>query len=262
MKIWYQSGLAMEDYPNYAASLEAGFERSRLEDTEVVLRGRGNVTGKLLNHDVISSPVAYFAVYTKSFMNGVREAEEANADVFVIGTLSEPILSELRCLARIPVVSTMEVAMLSACLVAPKFGMVTLNRATADPFLGKAVKAHGLESRFSNYKIIEPQLSEEKVHAQFKDPAPYMKTFVEAARRCIDDGAQVIIPAEGMLAAMVGEAGIYDIDGAPVIDVVAASINYAELAGQLHKRQGLMQSRVAYPHPSEAAMAQLFSQKM
>lgn len=258
MKIWYQSGLVMEDCPHYAASLEAGFARAKADGTEVVLRGRGNAAGPLSNHDVISSPAAYFAIYSKVFVNAVLEAEASGADVFVIGTLSEPIPTELKCIARIPVISTFEAAMLLACSVAPKFGVVTVSRTTADPFIGKAVKTHGLEARFSNYEIVDPQLTEDELHERFNEPGPYVERFAEAARRSIAAGAHAIIPGEGMLAAMVSQAGLFEIDGAPVVDVVAASIHFAELAVRLNRAQGWLHSRVAYPLPSEAARNHLF----
>lgn len=258
MKIWYQSGLAMEDCPNYAASLEAGFARAETDGTEVILRGRGRAAGPLSNHDVISSPAAYFAIYSKVFVDAVLEAEASGADVFVIGTLSEPIPTELKCIARIPVVSTFEAAMLLACSAAPKFGVVTVSRTTADPFIAKAVKTHGLETRFSNYQIVDPQLTEDELHKRFSEPGPYLQHFAEAARRSIAAGAHVIIPGEGMLAAMVSQAGIFEIDGAPVVDVVGASIHFAELAVRLHRSQGWLHSRVAFPQPSKAARDHLF----
>jgi len=259
MKIWYQSVLDFASHGDYAAALTFCFDRVRDPSTEIVLRGRGDAAAGLSNSDVIGSPATYFKIIPPVFCDAVLAAQAQDADVFAIGSFSEPIIAELRSLAEIPVVTMPEAAMLLACTVAPRFALVSISRIAAHPFLGRTVRTHGLAERVSGIHLVDEAFSEEQVHAQFKAPQAYLDRFKACCRAAIAAGAQAIVPAEGMLAAMAAANGIDTVDGAPVIDSVGATILYAEMAARLRRSSRLQQSRLAYPRPSPQAWQKLFA---
>jgi len=253
MKIWYQSTLNFAHFPHYEKALAAHFKRIASAGTEVVLNGRRSTFGSNLDTaDVIGSPIMYHTVVAPAFVQSLLEAEKAGADAFVVASFSEPILPELRALGRIPVVSMPEASFMAASMSAPRIGLVTLNKLVI-PFIEKSISLHKWKERVSGVHLIEGDVSEAELDANFGSPGPYLDRLVSGVRKAIAAGAQAVIPAEGVLGVMAAENGLTEVDGVPVIDAIGTPILFAELAVALKARTGIAQSRVAYPLPSEEA---------
>jgi len=253
MKIWYQSTLNFAHHPNYEKALAAHFKRVASPGTEVVLNGRKTAFGSDLGgDDVFGSAIMYHTVVAPAFVRSLLAAEKAGADAFVVASFSEPILTELRALANIPVISMTEACFMAAAMSAPKVGFVTLNKFVVT-FIEKSVSLHKWKDRVSGIHLIEGEVSEAELDAKFPAPGPYLERLVNGARKSIAAGAQVVIPAEGVLGVMAAENGLREIDGVPVVDAIATPILFAELAVALKDRTGLAQSRAAYRLPSAEA---------
>lgn len=253
MKIWYQSTLNFAQHPNYAKALAAHFKRIASRDTEVVLNGRKTAFGSTLGtHDVIGSPIMYHTVVAPAFVASLLAAEKAGADAFVVASFSEPILTELRSLAEMPVVSMPEACFMAAAMCAPRIGFVTLNRLVI-PFIEKSIALHKWSDRVSGVHLIAGEVSEAELDTKFSNPGPYLDRLIAGAREAIAAGAQVVIPAEGVLGVMAAENGLREVDGVPVIDAIATPVLAAEFAVALKQRTGSAQSRVAYRSPSAEA---------
>jgi allantoin racemase len=175
----------------------------------------------------------------------------------VIGSFSEPILPELRSLARIPVVSLFEASTLAAFSVAPKIGFLALNSLGA-PYIDKSIAHHKLGARVSGVHVVEGDFLEQALETMFVDPGLFLEGFVKSARTAIAHGAQAVVPGEGVLAAMAARNGIAVVDGAPIIDSIGVAALYAEFSVNMHKRTQVAQSRLAYPAPSPETLRALF----
>jgi Asp/Glu/hydantoin racemase len=257
MKIWYQSTLNFAHHPNYEKALAAHFKRIASPGTEVVLNGRSTSFGSDLGgDDTIGTPIMYHAVVAPAFVKSLLNAEKAGADAFIVASFSEPILPELRSLARIPVVSMPEASFMAASMSAPKVGLVTLNKYVL-PFIDKSISLHKWKDRVSGVHLMDGDISEVELDKKFPDPGPCLELLVAGCRKAIAAGAQVIIPAEGVLGVMAAENGLNEVDGVPIIDAIGTPVLFAELAIALRKRTGVAQSRVAYRSPSDAARALL-----
>ena len=258
MKIWYQSALDLHARAsNYRDTLQAHFNRIQAPGTEVLLHGRGHVAEGVRMAEIIGSPALYHQAITPVFINAVMEAHRVGADAFVVGTFSEPIVPELRSLAKIPVITMPEAAMLLACAMAPSFALVTLSR-VAVSYMHKTISAHKLDHRVTGVHVVDEVMEEEDLDTQFATPAAYLDRFRDACRAAIREGAQAIVPAEGMMASVIVSNGVTQVDGAPVIDPIAASIVAAETAIRFQGLMGCYQSRIAYPRPSPAGMQAIF----
>jgi Asp/Glu/hydantoin racemase len=258
MKIWYQSALDLHDRAsNYRVALENHFGRIASPGTEVSLRGRGEVASGLRMADIIGSPALYHQAITPVFINAVLEAQASGHDAFVVGTYSEPIIPELRSLSKIPVITMPEASMLLACSIAPKFALVTLSR-VAVSYMYKTLATHRLEQRVSGVHVVDEVMDEEDLDTQAGDLSAYIERFRAACRLAIRQGAQAVIPAEGMMAAFIVTNGVTEVDGCPIVDPIAAPILFAELAVHMRRTTGLQQSRIAYPGPSKAGMKAIF----
>lgn len=258
LTIWYQSGVDFDHHPGYRKALSTRFEEVASKGTTVLLHGtnpkynRGLAVG-----DCISSPWAYQMTYVPMFFAALQEAERTGCGAFIIGSLSEPALREMRSLATIPVVTVAESSMLTACTVAPRTAMVTLSKQHA-VYIKKAVEIHRLDARILGVYTVDDVMTEAELDRSFDNPAPYIEKFKNAARVAIDDGADAIIAAEGMMAAMMSVNHVFEVDRVPLIDAVAASVLFAEYAVAMAQRAGLDASRrFAYARPSAAALAAL-----
>lgn len=258
ISVWYQSGVDFEQHPGYHRALTRRFAEVASPGTEVSLHG----TSRKFNYglsiaDCVSSPYAYHRTYVPMYLNAVGEAERTGHDVFVIATFSEPALREMRSLATIPVVSASECSLLTACTVAPKIGLVTLSR-LAEVYIRKSIATHHLESRVSGVHVVDEEMTEGELEANFDRPGPYIEKFKKAGREAIAMGADAIIPAEGLVAAMIATDRVHEIDQIPVIDSVAAAVLFAEYAVNMKRKAGLEPSRrFVYARPSPAALAAL-----
>lgn len=202
--------------------------------------------------EIIASPIVYYSVVDRAFVQSLLAAEKAGADVFVAASFSEPILPELRSLAQIPVVSMSEACFVAAAATAPKVGFVTLNKHII-PFIEKSIFLHKWQDRVSGVHLIEGDTSETELDAKFSEPGPYLERLTTAARSAIAAGAQVVIVAEGILGMMAAANELREVDGVPLIDAIGTPILFAQFIVWLKRRTGIRQSRTAYPLPSEAA---------
>jgi Asp/Glu/hydantoin racemase len=258
ISVWYQSGVDFDQHPGYHEALTHRFAEIASPGTKVSLHGTSRKFNRgLAIADCVSSPYAYHQTYVPMYLNAVQEAERTGHDVFVIATFSEPVLREMRSLATIPVVSASECSLLTACTVAPKIGLVTLSR-LAEVYILKSIATHHLESRVSGVHVVDDEMTEGELETNFKRPGPYIEKFKKAARAAIAHGADAIIPAEGLVAAMIAINHVHEIDQIPIIDSIAAAVLFAEFAVSMKQRAGLEPSRrFVYARPSPAALAAL-----
>ena len=255
LKIWYQSGVDFDHHPGYRQALTRRFQEVASPGTTVSLHGTNKKFNRgLIVDDCISSPWSYQMTYIPMFFAALQEAERTGHGAFIIGSLSEPALREMRALATIPVLTVAESSMLTACTVAPKTAMVTLSKQHA-VYIRKALDIHRLDSRILGIYTVDDVMTEAELDRSFDNPGPYIDKFRNAARVAIDQGADAIIAAEGMMAAMMSINHVHEIDRVPLIDAVAAGVLYAEYIVAMGQRAGLGASRrFAYARPSEAAL--------
>jgi allantoin racemase len=258
VKIWYQSGVDFDHHPGYSKALTRRFEEVGSPGTSVSLKGTTPKFSRGLSTiDCVSSPYAYQRTYVPMYLSAVEEAGRTGYDAFVIATFSEPVLREMRSLATIPVVSASECSLLTACTVAPKIGLVTLSR-LAQGYIEKSIATHHLEARVSGVHVVDEAMTESELDKNFDRPGPYIERFKKAAREAIAHGAQAIIPAEGLVAAMIAINHVHEVDQIPIIDSIAAAVLFAEFAVAMKHRAGLEPSRrFVYARPNAAALAAL-----
>src|SRR5262249_23498440 len=90
---------------------------------------------------------------------------------------------------------------------------------------------------------IDPPMDEPALARGYADPGPIIAAFSRAAERAVAAGADVIIPAEGVLAQLLVINGVTSIAGAPVLDVFAVAWSYAQMMMGLGARTGLRVGR-------------------
>lgn len=256
MKIWHQSSVDLDNYPLYRQSMQRHYDAVLPEGTRMQFTGVPVSTWAGLSpSDFIASPYLYQKSLAAIMTANCYRAENEGFDAFVIGSYTAPFLRECRSLVDIPVISMPEAAILTGCSMAQKIGLVTLNDENLW-FLTMMVSSNKLEGRIAGIEVAAPALNEREMETVFSDPADYVTRFRRAAERLIDRGADLIVPAEGLVAEVVWQAGLTEIEGVSVMDGVGVPLAYAEFLARMHRRTGLHAGRRwHYVKPSPEALA-------
>jgi Asp/Glu/hydantoin racemase len=227
MRIWHQSLTVLEDVPEYAARMRRHIRSVVRRDTEVVLHGvlPGTYPANYPGDDI--GYAFLFAMHGLQFPVQALNAERAGFDAFAICTLPDPMLREVRSLVGIPVVGASEVCFNAAAMQGRRFGMLLFIDRMAARYL-EQIRGHGLAERCVG--VLPLGIGFQDVMAAFGKPAPVMDRFLKAARGLIAAGAQAIIPGEIPLNVLLASEGLKSVDGVPLLDSLALTLQAAESA--------------------------------
>jgi Asp/Glu/hydantoin racemase len=153
-----------------------------------------------------------------------------DVDAVVIAAFGDPGLLGARELFDIPVVGMAEAAMLSACMLGRRFGIVTFARALG-AWYEDCVAMHGLSGRCAGIRMLDAPI---RAVATVQDDSEDL--LVALAGRSVEaDEADVIILAGAPLAGLARRVA-HRIP-VPVIDQVAAAVKQAEALVALRPRK-------------------------
>jgi allantoin racemase len=243
IRIWHQSFTVLSDLGPYDEALRAHFAKVARPDTTIDQHGMlpGTYRTNYPGDDIKYSSLQY--IHGLQFLTAAVAAERSGADAYAISTLPEPALREARGLVDIPVVGYGEAAMLLACTLGQTFGVLVFIPELAQTVAAN-VAGHGLRERFTGARDVGFRFTD--VLAAFDDPEPLIKRFHNAARKLIEQGAEVIIPGEAPLNVMLARNGVSEVDGVPVLDSLGAWVKQAETLVDLRRVSGLRPCRSSY----------------
>ena len=189
----------------------------------------------------LSNAFAHHRILDAVLDSAVR-AERQGFDAFVVGSYSEPFLRELRSAVDVPVVSIAEATFFVACSIGRLAAPVSNDPGIAR-LVRQSIDAHGLDRRIQSPRSIAPPLDELQLAEAFSNRAHLIRSFTETARKAIDEDADVIIPAEGVLSEFLYNNRVTMIDSVPVLDSFGVTWVYAAMMVNLRSRTGLSVSR-------------------
>jgi len=238
LRIWHQSTTEIDNIGVYKTSL---IERARKilgGEAEIDVHGlpagahHGRAPSASLGNAYLHHRIL------EPILHNVVEAERQGYAAFVMGSFSDPFIREMRSAVDIPVISLTETALLIGCSLGRS--LVAISNAPPVAWMTKtSVDAYQLHSRVVDVTSIDPPMDEPALAKGYADPGPVIAAFTRAAERAVAAGADVIIPAEGVLAQLLIINGVKTIAGAPVLDVFAAAWSYALMLARLWERTGL-----------------------
>jgi allantoin racemase len=258
MRIWYQSMAPIAHLSGYMDSLARHAKLACSPGVEVFFNGaseepyRGTTPADLLRY-----PYAKHVLGEEAIGHALR-AEREGFDAIILGSFSEPFLPEIRSLLDIPVVSMPEASMQLACALAESFSMITLGPPNVLR-VKKTVARHGMQSRVSGVHALTRQWDEAQLNAAFTEPTALIESFSEVARRSLADGADLVIPAEGVLNEVLFQHGLREIDGATVMDCVGAALLHVEMQVNARKKLGLGPGRRWAKRPASDVLERLYT---
>ena len=242
MKIWFQSTVEIGTYHAYRDALDAHFRHVAPNLTVHLAGVPAGTWGGLANSQIMNMPYAYHRILSNRLFEQLRRAEAEGFDAFILGSYTEPWLRELKSMTDMPVTSTAEASVHLAMSVAQKFALVTMNREN-EWFQRTNMAARGIESRISGYYVITPEATELEINRIFEDASDYIERFKAVSRQAIAEGADAIIPAEGLVATVMAQNKITQIDNVPVVDPIASAVLTCEMLCKMRVATGLVPGR-------------------
>lgn len=193
-------------------------------------------------------------------LDGMRQAEAEGADGIVDYCFFDPALWPARQLLGVPVVGAAEASMHMATFLGRKFAIVT-PQADYAPAMEDAIAQYGFAACALAHRPVRGiGKTEEDIFASLATGTTdqIAERFTDAARGCIDDGADVVIIGCGVLGVVMSEvAGIREIDGVPVVSQAVAGIKAIETLVSLRAAglpfksgRGLWGKRTNPSHPA------------
>lgn len=246
MKIWHQSGAPFAAMGGYSERLQHHVKDVVSADTEVVFHGLDPaVYAGRAPAEVLKYAYARHLILGTVVENCLR-AEKEGYDAVAIASYSDPLVREARSVVDIPIVSMAESSMLLSCSAARRFALVTLTPENVWR-LREMVERHGMERRVSGILPLEPRITEKDLVAAFDAPDRIVEAFSATARAAVAAGAELVIPAEGVLNELLYAHRVQRIDDTPVLDCVGATFLHAELMVRMRRTSGLTVGR-AWDH--------------
>jgi len=188
--------------------------------------------------------------------NGLR-AEKEGYDAFVLGNIFDPGLHELRELLNIPVLGLCEASVHVACLMGATFSLINVNPKFTHRIV-ESIKLQGFASRLvsiDQMKVERPGVFD-LAFGDDEAKAEILRQFAECAKRSLEQGAEVLVPAGGSLMAVLADAGMHQVDSAPVLNGLIAVIKVAELAVAMRQLTGQFTSKhLVYAPPAGKLLA-------
>jgi Asp/Glu/hydantoin racemase len=243
IRIWHQSLTDLTLLPGYAAMLAEHARRICGAETVVELHGLrpGTYPAGMAPIDMPRWRWAHRLGSIQIVENIIR-AEREGYDAVAISCFLDPGLEEARSLVDIPVVSSLETALLVSSSVGRAFGLLTIDEAMA-VMLRELVRQYGFSERVRCVEALDPPITEYDLDAAFAGSPDFARRFSAQASRLVDRGADVIIPAEGVVNTVLVRNEVQEVAGAPVLDSYGALLAFAEMTVQLRRRAGLRVAR-------------------
>lgn len=243
MRLWHQSFTVLGKLPSYNDALAEHFRRVARPDTEIVMHGLHPDTYRTEypGQDIRYGPL--MNLHGQQFIAAALDAEAAGFDGYMLMTLPEPHLEDIRALVDIPTVGYGESAMLTAMTMGRKMAVLVFIPEIA-PRIVRNAERLGVAGRFAGCFDVGFRFND--VLGAFDAPDKVIETFRASAREAIARGVEAIIPGEAPLCVLLARAGVHDVEGVPIVDALACTIKMAETLVDLRRSIELKPARAGH----------------
>ena len=188
----------------------------------------------------------------KNILEKLYKLQEEGCDGVIISCTLDPVLKEARSLLRIPIVGTIEAAVLSACMAGSKFSFLMHPERRCAEITEELVARYGLTSRMTPMVYASERYGE-LVYSAFDKPEIVREEIVRGCKEVIEKGAHSVILASTSMALLGTASGIAEVPeyGAPVFDPLSVA------AQMVLYRIGLQRS-LGIPPTSRAGLFRQF----
>lgn len=248
MKLWYQSMSRQKAWSDYNQALRRILDSIKDPGTEIEVHGITKIGG-------IADQFHYLD-YLESgeVMTNVQVAMRRGFDAFLIGNIGDPGIHAVREIANIPVLGLCETSLHLACLMGRNFSLVTINEKFTPRILDNVAR-YGLSGRLAavNRMKVDRILHLDAGFSNPKARKEIFRQFMKAANANVEAGAEVVIPAGGVVMALLADEGIYQASrSTPILNGILALVKTAEAVVKLNRTMGggFLSKRLYYAPPT------------
>jgi len=253
MKITIVSAVT-ETLANELSNILDVAKKAKHPETEVDML----VLGKGLTQIEDGNYYSYHLFCETTMVKGIHEAQMSDIDAMLLACFYDPALLAVRGLSKIPVIGGGESSMHLACTMGEKFAVIVPFHEISH-IVHRNIINYGLEKKVIDHRPIRhiPPMD----WGAGLDPARITDAFIKTARECIAEGAEVLVLGCWGWTAVLTAAGIFEVDGVPLVDPCIAGIKFAEMMAGL-KTAGLpwISRKSMYQIPPEEKTRAYFSQ--
>ncbi len=245
MKLWYQSLARHAEAIPYGGDLKKVIAKAADPGTEVHIQGLSEAAGIGAHYRFLEYHDMRDVIY-----NSIK-AEKEGYDAFLIGNITDAGIREAREMVNIPVLGLSETSLHMASIMGATFGLVAISERWV-PRLLENVQRYSLDRQLAGIETMETSpLELRKAFGDTRRSEAVVAGFTAAARRLLEKGAEVVIPAGGEVVVFLAQAGVYELERAPILNGIFELIKMAEMAVRLRALTGRFTSkRGRYAPPS------------
>lgn len=246
IRIWHQSMTDLSMLPQYAVTLKQHAHVVCDPDTVVDVHGvmPGTYPSGMPPIEAIVNPWVDKLIASQIINNAVL-AEREGYDAVAISCFFDPGLREARSLVSIPVVSLCETSLLIGTVTGGRFGLIGLGPEQVF-VLQELAHRYGATERIVATLPLEPGVTEDELESIHAGGGDLVERLEAVARRAVDLGADMIIPAEGVMNTALVRRGVKTLGGVPVMDAYGTLLAHAEMLVRLQRRTGLQVSHTGF----------------
>ncbi|MBY0266969.1 MAG: aspartate/glutamate racemase family protein [Burkholderiales bacterium] len=247
MKIWYQSMSRQTSWGHYNVALRRILDRVKDPETTIEVHGitkRGGLADQFHYLDYLESG---------EVMESVQIATKRGFDAFLIGNIGDPGIHSCREITTMPVLGLCETALHTACMMGRNFSLVTINEKFT-PRIIDNVHRYKLERRLAAVNRMTIDRIND-LDEGFTKPAARKRIFdqfMKAANANVDQGAEVIIAAGGVVMALLAEFGVHSAaKNTPILNGIVSLVKMGEAAVKMNRIMGgnFLSKRLYYAPP-------------
>ncbi len=256
MKIWYQSMTKVSAWPAYNTALRSVLASVADPHTQIEVHGiekRGGVGDQYRYLEFIE---------TQEVLDNVERATQQGFDAFLIGNICDPGLREAREITDMPVIGLGETSSHIASLMGGNFSVVTGSPKHV-PRIVENFQRYGHTPRIHSARSMQ-MIRLVDLDQGFSDPAmgqALIERFLAQVDTVCDEGAEVIVPAVGVLMVLLARENIYTGGKLkiPIVNGVKALVKMGEMAVQLRASMGQAWTsrRCTYQQPPPSQLAEI-----
>lgn len=247
MKIWYQSMSRQTSWGHYNVALRRILDRVKDPETTIEVHGitkRGGLADQFHYLDYLESG---------EVMENVQTATRRGFDAFLIGNIGDPGIHSCREITTMPVLGLCETALHTACMMGSNFSLVTINEKFT-PRIIDNVHRYKLERRLAavNRMTIDRINDLDEGFTKAAARKRIFDQFMKAANANVEQGAEVIIAAGGVVMALLAEFGVHSAaKNTPILNGIVSLVKMGEAAVKMNRIMGgkFLSKRLYYAPP-------------
>lgn len=251
MRIWQQSSLDITRLPGYAQFMSRHVGKVCAPD--VTVETHGIETGALTREEYFKYSAYGEHLKVTQIIENSLHAERQGCDAVAISCFLDSGLEESRAAVSIPVVSTFETVLEVAARTGKAVALVTRG-SHMNMRINELIHRYGHRQLVVDHVTLDFPMSLLALEAAYHGSREFVEQFRLQARKLIRAGADVIVPAEGVLNTVLVENGVVEVDGVPVIDSYGTLMAYAEMMVRLRRRQGAVRKDDQVPQQVAAQL--------